>query len=95
MLPHLTNLQLTLGAFALIVVAIGAFIALAAYLDGRERRTPPFLNYFCTQFDHDQFLQDPPHQDSFAGPNEWLDHTQARRQAYEARIETPQGNELE
>lgn len=92
MQPHLTNLEFIVGGFALIVVAI---FALATYLDGRKAKTPPFRNYFCTEFDQEQFLQDSPHQDSFSGPNEWLAYTQERRQAYEARTRTPQSSKWE
>ena len=92
MQPHLTNLEFILGGFAFIVVAI---FALTAYLENRKRNTPTFLNYYCTEFDQDEFLQSPRQRDSFAGPNEWRDRTQPRLQTSEAGMDTPQSGELE
>jgi hypothetical protein len=84
---HLTNPQLLIGAIALVFVAL---LAVAAYLDFRRKRTPPFLNYFDTAFDQDQFDRDHSRQGSFLDPDVWHNHNQTRMQVHEVRDTTTQ-----
>jgi hypothetical protein len=93
MQPHLSNLQFLIGGFVLIIVTI---LALAAFLDLRgKRKATPFQNYFCSDFDQDQFDQDNPQQSSYSTAGEWSAYNEARVQAYEDRTRTMQKNEYE
>ena len=82
MQPHLSNLQFLVGALALLFVAI---LALASLLDIRRKRTPPFLNYFYTDFDQDQLDRDNSGKGSFSGLDEWRAYNRTRVHAYQAR----------
>jgi hypothetical protein len=62
---HLTNTQFFSVAIALVVTVFLAALALVAYLDGRRRRKPPFLNYFRAGFDQEQFDENLPRRPSF------------------------------
>ena len=56
MQPHLSNLQFIVAVVALAFVAV---LALAiAHRHPQRRRTPPFLNYFYSDFDPDQYDRD-------------------------------------
>jgi len=80
---HLSNLQFLVGVFALVLVAI---LAAATVFDiRRRRRTPPFLNYFYSDFDQDQPDRDNSYRDSFTGLGEWRAYHSARTHAYETR----------
>ena len=82
MQPHLSNLQLIVAVVALVFVAV---LALASLVDIRRRRTPPFLNYFYSDFDPDQYDRDSSRQASFSGLDEWRAYNRSRAHAYEAR----------
>jgi hypothetical protein len=83
MQPHLSNLQLLVAVVSLVVVAV---LAIATLLDiRRRRRTPPFLNYFYSDFDQDQYDRDNSHRDSFTGLSEWRAYNRAHLHTYEAR----------
>jgi hypothetical protein len=82
MFLHLTNLQILIGGFAIVMVAL---LAVAAYFDFRRKKTPPFLNYFYSEFDRDH-----PQQGSFTEPDEWHAHNRTHVQAFEARDTTTQ-----
>jgi len=86
MQPHLSNLQFFVVLVALVLVAV---LALAATLDiRRRRRTPPFLNYFYSDFDQDRWDRDDSRQSSYTGLAEWRAYHQNRLQAVEARHTT-------
>ena len=86
MQPHLSNLQLLVAIVALVLVAI---LALAAIIDiRRRRRTPPFLNYFYSNFDSDQLERDNFRQSSFSGLDEWRSYNRSRANAYDLRNNT-------
>jgi hypothetical protein len=56
MQPHLSDLQFFVGIVAL---ALAGLLVMASILDIRKRRkSAPFLNYFQTDFDQDQFDRD-------------------------------------
>jgi len=86
MQPHLSNLQFFLSIVALVVVAL---LTLAAIVDiRRRRRTPPFLNYFYSNFDQDQqdlYDRDTMRQSSFSGISEWRAYNRERMHAFESR----------
>jgi hypothetical protein len=67
---------------ALVVVA---FVALTALIVSRRKRTPPFLNYFYSEFNQDRFDRDNPSQGSFSGSSGWHSTHETRLRAYEAR----------
>ena len=82
MSPHLSNLQFLAVIVALVLVAI---LTLAAIVDiRRRRRTPPFLNYFYSNFDQDQYDRDMTRQGSFSGLGEWRAYNRDRVAAFEA-----------
>jgi hypothetical protein len=85
MSPHLSNLQFVLGVVALVIVAI---LALASLVDIRRKRTPPFLNYFYSDFDQDQHDREGSLRGSFSGLDEWRAYNRSRLHAYEARSTT-------
>ena len=60
---HLTDVQLIIGCFALI---IAIFLALAAVHDLRPRKTQPFRNYFYSDYDSDLLEQS-----ALSDPEEW------------------------
>ena len=82
MQPHLSNLQFLVGVVALVFVAI---LALASLLDIRRKRTPPFLNYFYSDFDQEQLDRDNSSKGSYSGLDEWRSYNRARLHAYEVR----------
>ena len=51
---HLTNAQLIIGAFVLI---LGVFIAVKTFLDNRRKEKAPFRNYFGPEYDRDLLRQ--------------------------------------
>ena len=81
--PHLSNLQYFVAIGALVLVAI---LTLAAIIDIRRRRkTPPFLNYFYSNFDQDQYDRDTLRQSSFSGIGEWRAYNRDRLDTFEGR----------
>ncbi len=83
MSPHLSNLQFFVVIAALVLVA---FLAMAAIIDiRRRRRTPPFLNYFYSNFDQDQYDRDTSRQSSFSGLSEWRAYNRGQMTAFEGR----------
>jgi hypothetical protein len=83
MQPHLSNLQFLVGIAALALLGI---LILATTLDIRKRRkSPPFLNYFRTDFDQDQYDWDSSRQGSFSGLDEWRAYHRGHQHVYEAR----------
>jgi len=81
--PHLSNLQYFVAIVALVLVAI---LTLAAIIDIRRRRkTPPFLNYFYSNFDQDQYDRDTLRQSSFSGIGEWRAYNRDRLDTFEGR----------
>jgi hypothetical protein len=83
MSPHLSNLQFIVAIAALVLVAI---LSLAAIVDiRRRRRTPPFLNYFYSNFDQDQYDRDTSRQSSFSGLSEWRAYNRDHATAFEGR----------
>jgi hypothetical protein len=83
MAPHLSNVQSVVLVVALVFVAI---LTLAAILDiRRRRRTPPFLNYFYSNFDQDQWDRDSNRQSSFSGLDEWHAYNRSRMNSFESR----------
>jgi hypothetical protein len=89
MQPHLSNLQFIVAVVAFAFVAV---LALASLIDIRRRRTPPFLNYFYSDFDPDQYDRDTSRQASFSGLDEWRAYNRSRAQVYEARATTHHGS---
>jgi hypothetical protein len=86
MSPHLSNLQLFFSLSALVLIAC---LTLAAIADIRRRRkTPPFLNYFYSDFDPDQYDRDSSRQTSFSGLDEWRTYNRAQAQAFKGRNTT-------
>jgi len=86
MQPHLSNLQFFLSIVALVLVAL---VTVAAIVDiRRRRRTPPFLNYFYSNFDQDQYDRDTMRQSSFSGISEWRAYNRERMHAFESRPTT-------
>jgi len=86
MQPHLSNLQFFVAVIALVLVSI---FAIAAIIDiRRRRRTPPFLNYFYSNFDQDHWDRDTSRQSSFSGIGEWRAYNRDRQQAFEGRHST-------
>jgi hypothetical protein len=86
MSPHLSNLQFLV---AIVVLALVACLALAAIIDIRRRRkTPPFLNYFYSNFDQDQYDRDSTRQTSFSGLDEWRAYNRSHAEAFEGRHTT-------
>jgi hypothetical protein len=86
MQPHLSNLQFFVAIVAFVFVGI---LAVAAILDiRRRRRTPPFLNYFYSNFDQDQWDRDTSRQSSFSGIAEWRAYNRDRMHAFEGRHTT-------
>ena len=86
MSPHLSNLQFFVGIVALVLVAV---LAMAAIVDiRRRRRTPPFLNYFYSNFDQDQYDRDTSRQSSFSGLGEWRAYNRDRLTSFEGRNNT-------
>jgi hypothetical protein len=84
--PHLSNLQLFVAIVALVFVAI---LAVSAIIDiRRRRRTPPFLNYFYSNFDSDQWERDSSRQSSFSGLDEWRSYNRSRASSYDLRSTT-------
>ncbi len=76
MQPHLSDIQFVVAVVALATVAV---FALAMMFDIRKRRrTPPFLNYFYSNFDRDQFDTDTARQSSFSGLDEWRAYNRSR-----------------
>ena len=83
MQPHLSNLQFFVSIVALVLVAL---LTLAAIVDiRRRRRTPPFLNYFYSNFDQEQYDRDTLRQSSFSGISEWRAYNRDRMHAFESR----------
>lgn len=83
MSPHLSNLQFFAAMVVLVLVAL---LMLAAIADiRRRRRTPPFLNYFYANFDHDQYGRDATRQSSFSGIAEWRAYNRERMNGFETR----------
>jgi hypothetical protein len=83
MQPHLSNLQFLFAVVALVLVAV---LALATVLDiRRRRRIPPFLNYFYSDFDPDQYDRERPYRDSFTGLSEWRAYHRGRLETSEVR----------
>jgi hypothetical protein len=82
MTPHLTNLQLLVGVLALVIVAV---LSLASLVGIRRKRTPPFFNYFYSDFEQDQVNRDSSARCSFSGLDEWRAYNRGRLHAYEAR----------
>lgn len=83
MAPHLSNVQSIVVIVALVLVAI---LTVAAIFDiRRRRRTPPFLNYFYSNFDHDDWERDSSRPSSFSGLNEWHAYNRSRMTALEGR----------
>lgn len=81
MAPHLSNLQFFI---ALGVLAFVSLLTLAAIIDiRRKRKAPPFLNYFYSDFDQDQYERDTVRQASFSGLNEWRAYNRAQAHAFE------------
>ena len=81
--PHLSNLQFFFAVVALVLVAM---LTLAAIIDiRRRRRTPPFLNYFYSNFDQEQYDRDTMRQSSFSGIGEWRAYNRDRMNAFETR----------
>jgi hypothetical protein len=80
MTPHLSNLQFFVGIVAMVLVAI---LSVAAIIDIRRRRTPPFLNYFYSNFDPDQYDRDTARQSSLSGIGEWRAYNRDRMTAFE------------
>jgi hypothetical protein len=60
---HLTNAQLFIGGFALILTLL---LAVSAFLDFRPRKTPPFRNYFYAESDGEHLEHG-----SLSEPAEW------------------------
>jgi hypothetical protein len=86
MSPHLSNLQFIVGIVALVLVAV---LTVAAIVDiRRRRRTPPFLNYFYSNFDQDQYDRDTSRQSSFSGLGEWRAYNRDRMISFEGRHTT-------
>ena len=83
MQPHLSNLQFFISIVAVVLVAL---LTIAAIVDiRRKRKTPPFLNYFYSNFDQDQYDLDTARQSSFSGISEWRAYNRDRIHAFEAR----------
>ena len=84
--PQLSNLQFLVLIVALVLVAI---LAVAAIIDiRRRRRTPPFLIYFYSNFDSDQWERDSSRQSSFSGLDEWRAYNRSRMSNYDLRSTT-------
>ena len=84
--PQLSNLQFLVLIVALVLVAI---LALAAILDIRRRRiTPPFRNYFYSNFDSDQWERDNSRQSSFSGLDEWRSYNRSLASSFDLRNTT-------
>lgn len=83
MSPHLSNLQFYFVIGALVIVSL---LTLAAVIDiRRKRKAPPFLNYFYSDFDQDQWERDTLHQPSFNGLTELRAYNRVHSQGYEDR----------
>jgi hypothetical protein len=83
MSPHLSNLQFyfVIGAFVIV-----SLLTLAAIIDiRRKRKAPPFLNYFYSEFDQDQWEHDNLRQPSFNGLTELRAYNRTHSHAYEDR----------
>lgn len=86
MQPHLSNLQFFTG---IVVLALAGILVLAAILDIRKRRkSPPFLNYFYSNFDQDQSNRESLDQSSFSGRDEWRAYPRERMHAFQGRHTT-------
>ena len=84
--PHVSNLQFFFAVVALVLVAI---LAVSLIIDiRRRRRTPPFLNYFYSNFDSDQWERDNSRQSSFSGLDEWRAYNRSRANTHEMRSTT-------
>lgn len=81
---HLTSLQFLSCAIALIIVAFLATLALAAEIDRRRRRPPPFLDYLRSDFDREH-----PRQELLTEPDEWNAHNSLRMKPREAHESNP------
>ena len=68
---HLTYLEFLSASIALVAAAFFATLALARFISRRRNRKPPFLNYFDSRFDQDQFEQNFPRRPSFIDRGEW------------------------
>jgi hypothetical protein len=84
--PQLSNLQFFIAVVALVIVAILAVVAIVDIR--RRRRTPPFLNYFYSNFDSDQWERDNSRQSSFSGVDEWRAYNRSHADTYEMRSTT-------
>jgi hypothetical protein len=86
MAPHLSNLQFFIVIGSLVFVSL---LTLAAIIDiRRKRKAPPFLNYFYSTFDQDQWDRDDLRQGSFSGLTEWRAYNRAHTHAFEDRHST-------
>ncbi len=63
---HLTTPQLLIAAFAM---GMGIIFAVAALLEQRAKKAPPFQNYFATEYDRNLFPAEASESDDFL--NEW------------------------
>ncbi len=83
MQPHLSDLQFFVGIVALALVGI---LFLAAILNLRKsRKSAPFLNYFQSDFDQNQYGCDTSRQASFSDLDEGRAYHRDHQHAYEAR----------
>ncbi len=83
MTPHLSNLQFFVAVAALVLAAI---LTLAAIIDiRRRRRTPPFLNYFYSNFEQDRYDRDEARPSSLSGVGEWRAYNRDRMDTFEGR----------
>jgi hypothetical protein len=90
---HLSNIQFLVAVLALVFVAI---LTVAVIVDvRRRRRTPPFLNYFYSNFDQDQWDRDTSRQSSFSGIGEWRSYNRDRMHPFEGRNSTPHNSHWE
>jgi hypothetical protein len=72
---HLTDVQLIIGCFALI---IAIFLTMAAVHDLRPKKTQPFRNYFYSDYDGDLLEQS-----ALSDPEEWRTGKQPRLDNFE------------
>lgn len=83
MAPHLSNLQFYLALGAIVFVSL---LTLAAIIDiRRKRKAPPFLNYFYSDFDQDQWERDSLHTPTFSGLTELRAYNRSQTHSYEDR----------